>query len=480
MRVTRANDSIDALAGLPDDRLVEMVRAGQPRAFDVIVHRYSNGLARYCARLGLADSRAEDVLQTSFMSAWSALARGTEVRDLSPWLYRIVHNTALNVIRASPSSLTSLGDADGVDALASPDADVERGIAVRAALAEVAALPPMQRDALLMSAVDGRTREEVASALGVSDGAVRGLLYRARATLRAGAAALAPQPLIRWAYGQLARHASGTGGAAEISTQGTGVEVGANLMKGVAIAAIALGGGAAAVTLHEHHRHASRSASVVHVGQGTGRAPSTQLASVGTVAHTAHERSAGGMARTSASAPSPSAGSSLGAPGRQGASTPANAHAPAAGAPGSTGGPAPAVSNGAATTQAHAASGPTAAAGAPIGSTEAAGPQAPETKPEGGSTGQEEPVVRPEEKSSGSPEEKTSSGKDEEEHGGSDDPEGSEHGGSDDPEGSGDEGSGGSDDHEREHTGEHGKSDDGEGGDSEHGGSDDLIGESRS
>ncbi len=37
----------------------------------------------------------------------------------------------------------------------------------------------MQRDAILMSAVDGRSHEEVASALGVTDGAVRGLLYRA-------------------------------------------------------------------------------------------------------------------------------------------------------------------------------------------------------------------------------------------------------------------------------------------------------------
>ncbi len=179
-----------------------MVRAGHPRAFDAIVHRYSAELARYCARLGVADTRAEDVLQSSLLSAWSALARGIEVRELRPWLYRIVHNTAMNAIRASANALTPLGDADGVDALAAPEADVERRIAVRAALAEVAALPPMQRDALLMSAVDGRTREEVARALGVSDGAVRGLLYRARATLRASAAALAPQPLIRWVYGQ--------------------------------------------------------------------------------------------------------------------------------------------------------------------------------------------------------------------------------------------------------------------------------------
>ena len=34
------------------------------------------------------------------MSAWQALRAGTEVRDLRPWLYRIAHNQALNMLRA--------------------------------------------------------------------------------------------------------------------------------------------------------------------------------------------------------------------------------------------------------------------------------------------------------------------------------------------------------------------------------------------
>ena len=63
----------------------------------------------------------------------------------------------------------------------------------------------MQRDAILLSAIDGRSHEEVASALGISSGAVRGLLYRARATLRSAAAAFTPGPLIGWASGGAAR-----------------------------------------------------------------------------------------------------------------------------------------------------------------------------------------------------------------------------------------------------------------------------------
>lgn len=468
MSIIKTKTSSDALAGLPDDRLVDMVRAGHQRAFEVIVHRYSKDLARYCARLGLTDSRAEDVLQSSFMRAWLALARGTEVRELRPWLYRIVHNTALNAIRSSANALVALGDTDGVDGLAAPDGDLELRIAVRAALAEVAALPPMQRDALLMSAVDGRSREEVASALGVSDGAVRGLLYRARATLRAAAAALAPPPLIRWAYGQISRHASSAGGAAQASVQGAGVEVGANLIKGVAIAAIALGGGAAAVTLHDQHKRTARSLPAVHFDE-TGHTATAQL----TDAHSASATTARPPARALASTSSPSSGyaPSLVARQGQGVSVRAGSHAAAPTAPSPGSGSAPAVSTGTATTDARVASGANAPAGS---SNEAVGREAPTVKPEGGSTGQKEVEVKTEEKSSSGKEEekKTSQGE-------SDDPEGSGEKESDDPEGSGEKESGGSDDHEGEESGEKDKSDDGEGGDSSHGESDDgeTVGE---
>ncbi|MHB8533543.1 MAG: RNA polymerase sigma factor, partial [Solirubrobacteraceae bacterium] len=57
-------------------------------------------------------------------------------------------------------------------------------------------LPPMQREAVVLAAIQGRSHHEVAGALGISDGAVRALLHRARTTLRRAAAAYAPQTLL--------------------------------------------------------------------------------------------------------------------------------------------------------------------------------------------------------------------------------------------------------------------------------------------
>ena len=178
-----------------DERLVALARAGHERAFEVIVQRY-RGLLLRSARRYLSDARAEDAVQQAFLAAWSALQRGDEVRDLRPWLYRIVHNTALNALRAAGYDYAELpeGLAMSVD-------EVERREDARDALSGLAALPERQREALLRVAVEGRPQGEVARELGVSEGAVRQLVHRARLTLRAAATAVVPLPLASWAAG---------------------------------------------------------------------------------------------------------------------------------------------------------------------------------------------------------------------------------------------------------------------------------------
>ena len=254
--------SVRLLSAQSDQRLVELARQGHERAFEAVVQRYRRPLLRYCGRMGLSDARAEDVLQHALLQAWLALGRGVEVRELKPWLYRIVHNTAVNAIRRAPQDHGPFDDAAHVDSSVEAEAVLERRIAVRDALSDVAALPQMQREAILLTAVDGRSHEEVASELGISHGAVRGLLYRARATLRAAAAAVAPQPLINWANGLAGRVTPATERLAELSAPGGAAGMTGTLMKGAALAVTAaLAAGAVLVPLHRHPTHSKRSAS---------------------------------------------------------------------------------------------------------------------------------------------------------------------------------------------------------------------------
>ena len=226
------------LAKQTDARLVDLCRQGDERAFEAIVLRYRRELLGYCRRLGLSDSRSEDALQQALLKSWLALNGGTEVHDLRPWLRRIVHNTALNLGRSSQGNREIDLDSPLVDA-AVADTAPELRAAARETLSRVAALPAMQRDAMLLSAIEGRSHEEVASALGISHVAVRGLLYRARSTLRAGAAALTPAPLVSWVIQTASRLATASSDVAGWAGGGGDFGIGKALLEVAAIAGTA-------------------------------------------------------------------------------------------------------------------------------------------------------------------------------------------------------------------------------------------------
>ncbi len=181
------------LATQSDSRLVDLVRAGYEPAFETIVARYRSALLRYAERF-LSRERAEDVVQQSLVSAYEAMLRDTAELNLRPWLYRIAHNTALNGLRDRALGHAELDET--IDGVERPDQALERTQGLQEVVAAVQALPERQRDAIVLRELEGRSYDEIATALGVSDGSVRQLLHRARNTLRAGATALTPVGLL--------------------------------------------------------------------------------------------------------------------------------------------------------------------------------------------------------------------------------------------------------------------------------------------
>jgi RNA polymerase sigma factor (sigma-70 family) len=232
-----------------DYRLLELAREGHERAFEALVRRYHKPLLAYGRRL-LPAAVAEDAVQQSLLQAWQALQRGTEVRDLGPWLHRIVYHSAIRMQRRPFDELAPVAPAPTVEA---PHVHLERRMAAREALAGVAALPELQREALVQTALDGRSHQQVAETLGLTDGAVRGLLYRARTRLRAAAAALTPLPLRE------------VGGLSDVGGRAGGAGVAAVLGKG---GAIAISAGVIVAGTATMHSKLGR----VHAGPGSVRA----------------------------------------------------------------------------------------------------------------------------------------------------------------------------------------------------------------
>src|SRR3954468_5959638 len=152
-----------------DERLIDLAREGHERAFEALVERYRRPLHRHVRKL-LPEARAEDAGQQAFINAWTALQRGVEVREPRAWLYRVAQNAALNALRSPGYDYTELRDSVR-SPQAGPEDDQERRWVIRRTLASVAALPENQREALLRTAVEGRSQEQVAAELGLSEGA---------------------------------------------------------------------------------------------------------------------------------------------------------------------------------------------------------------------------------------------------------------------------------------------------------------------
>src|SRR3954452_17570244 len=236
------------LAGVPllrsqsDERLVDLVRAGNDAAFEAIVARYRRPLLRHCTRL-LSEERAEDVVQQAFVRALAAMRRDERPLELKPWLYTIAHNAALNALRERAVPSDSLEEE--IDGVERPEQAFERREGLRSVVAAVGALPQRQRDALVLRELEGRNYDEIAAELGVSDGAVRQLLNRARTTLRAGFTAITPMGLLlRIPLG--ADHQL-TDRISELTAASAGVgTVGVKAAAGAVVAGVVLGGAAAA------------------------------------------------------------------------------------------------------------------------------------------------------------------------------------------------------------------------------------------
>jgi RNA polymerase sigma factor (sigma-70 family) len=227
------------LTSQSDERLVRLARAGHERAFAVIVERYRPELSAFARRLS-RDGKAEDIVQQAFLSAFAALRSGADVKHLRGWLYRIVRNAAART--RVPQSMPL----DGVTASGESVEDVvqQRALAMDA-LAELGRLPRRQRQAMVGTVLDGRGRAEVASSMGVSEGAVRQLVHRARARIRTAVTALTPWPLVRW----VTAVRPGSGAAAGAGA-GAASSVGVALKLGIVLASGAIATGVTAVEIH--------------------------------------------------------------------------------------------------------------------------------------------------------------------------------------------------------------------------------------
>jgi len=150
-----------------------------------LVARLRPQLLRYCARMVGSIVDGEDIVQDACLKAMAAWQTSGPTVNPQGWLFRIVHNAALDFLRRRQRQPEQPSNAAlvGLPASSPPDRDV-----AATSLQTFLRLPALQRSAVILKDVLGHSIEEVAAITGTSGPAAKSALQRARARLRAFAA----------------------------------------------------------------------------------------------------------------------------------------------------------------------------------------------------------------------------------------------------------------------------------------------------
>ncbi|HUE27164.1 MAG TPA: sigma-70 family RNA polymerase sigma factor [Solirubrobacteraceae bacterium] len=171
------------LRRLSDELLARQASRGSERAFTVLYERYHQPIYRYCRSIVRHDDDAQDVLQSTFTAALSALRREQRNAPLRPWLYRIAHNEAITLLRRrSRDSARELSDL-GPQAVASAEDQAADRARWATLFADLAGLPDRQRSALVMRELSGLSHEEIGIVLGTGVGGAKQAIFEARQAL---------------------------------------------------------------------------------------------------------------------------------------------------------------------------------------------------------------------------------------------------------------------------------------------------------
>ena len=190
-----SNEEVRKLEAEEDRALIAQARTGDPKAFRLLVERHQRRAFAIAIGLVRDENDAREIVQEAFLRVYRGLDSFEGTSSFFTWLYRIVTNLAIDLMRkpsrreTEPLDHAALDDngeglllarLDGAD----PAAVVRRGEIRQRIEAALDELPPYHRGVILMREVEGMSYEEMATAMGVSKGTIMSRLFHARRKLQ--------------------------------------------------------------------------------------------------------------------------------------------------------------------------------------------------------------------------------------------------------------------------------------------------------
>ncbi len=167
-----------------DANLMRRWQAGDAAAFEALVRRWEQPVARFLTRLAERPDRVADLCQEVFMRLYLAGPRYRETGAFSTWLYQIALNAARDAGRRRRHEPASLAEQDEPAAPALAEAICERRELAEQVTQLVAELPPPLREVLVLRHYEGLTFEEIGRVLATPPSTLKSRFALALARLR--------------------------------------------------------------------------------------------------------------------------------------------------------------------------------------------------------------------------------------------------------------------------------------------------------
>ncbi|MDB4917343.1 MAG: polymerase sigma factor, sigma-70 family [Gemmatimonadetes bacterium] len=163
---------------------VALAAAGDRRAFERLYRLHSVRVFSLCARMVNDRTRAEELTQDVFVRAWEKLSLFRGESAFGTWLHRLTVNVVLNDRKTEGRQRSRYDDDDEGDAIDHlPSRTHQRGDRMDLEMA-INKLPKGAKRVFTLHDVEGYKHEEIAEMLGVTTGATKAQLHRARMLLR--------------------------------------------------------------------------------------------------------------------------------------------------------------------------------------------------------------------------------------------------------------------------------------------------------
>ncbi|MBU1110862.1 RNA polymerase sigma factor [Patescibacteria group bacterium] len=171
---------------LSDEKLVEYVRSQDQEQYREITNRYQRKLLRYAESITKDKFLAQDVVQQAFIKAFINLYSFNIKKKFSSWIYRIVHNEAINHLKKYKRELNLKHE--HWQNLESNDKSIEKSLIQKdkkeKLLAALKELPVNYRAPLTLRYFDKKSYEEISNILKIPTGTVGTRINRGKKELR--------------------------------------------------------------------------------------------------------------------------------------------------------------------------------------------------------------------------------------------------------------------------------------------------------